>query len=472
MKIKSLKSYIDGVENGSIDPRIVMERYQSRMQTNECNAWVSTHTDYVDQNLDTLIQQPLKWAPLGIKDIILTKWYETTFGSAMWKWYIPPYSAHCFELLEQAWWCMIGKCTMDEFAMWWANENPHYGPCKNPYDHSRISGWSSGWSAAAVANNECIAALGTDTWGSVRQPAALCWLVGAKPTYGRVSRFGVQSMASSLDQVGTLAKTVEDSAILLDVISGYDVRDATSSLLADTKNSLNSLNEWVKWLKLALPKQYLAEWIDEDVKASVLETIEQLKSAGATIEEVDIPLLAYGIPAYYILMPAEVSSNLARFDGLRFGHQVDTKDFDTIYEYYATVREQWFGDEVKRRILTGAHVLSAGFYDAYYGQAKRFQQTLRNELTRVYSDYNAIIWPTSPKPAWKIGSITDDPIANYLADIYTVTANLAGLPAISVPIAPVVRDGVSLPVGFQIMTKAWGEEMMFRVWRGVEKLRK
>lgn len=277
-------------------------------------------------------------------------------------------------------------------------------------------------------------------------------------------------MASSLDQVGTITKTVEDSAILLDAISGYDIRDATSSPQADTKNSLKSLNEWVTWLKFAIPKQYLAQWIDEDVKASVLETVAQLVAAGAIVEEIDIPLLAYGIPAYYILMPAEASSNLARFDGLRFGHQADTKDFDTIYDYYATIREQWFGDEVKRRILTGAHVLSAGFYDAYYGQAKRFQQTLRNELARVYGDYDAIIWPTSPKPAWKIKSITDDPIANYLADIYTVTANLAGLPAISVPIAPVDRDGVSLPVGFQIMTKAWDEEMMCRVGRGVEKI--
>jgi aspartyl-tRNA(Asn)/glutamyl-tRNA(Gln) amidotransferase subunit A len=387
----------------------------------------------------------------------------------MGQWYIPPYSADCFERLEAIGWCMIGKCSMDEFAMWWANENPHYGPCKNPHDHMRISWWSSWWSAAAVANDECLAALGTDTWWSVRQPAALCGVVGAKPTYGRVSRFGVQSMASSLDQVWTLAKTVEDAAIVLKWIAWYDERDSTSQAQAD-KWIMDGLDAGVQWLKFALPKQYLSEWIDDDVKQSVLHTVEQLKAQWATIDEIDLPLLSYWIPAYYILMPAEAHSNLSRFDGMRFGHQWDTKEFDTIYDYYATVRDQWFGDEVKRRILTWAYVLSAGFYDAYYSQAKRFQVTLRNQLNTAFWAYSAIIGPTSPVPAWKIGEKSNDPIANYLADIYTVTANLAGLPALSVPISPVERDGISLPVWFQIMTKARDESMMFRIWNSIEKM--
>lgn len=470
MIVESLKKYIKWVDAWSIDPMTVVQWYQDRARANVLNAWTTMHDTYVLENIDTLRTLPLRAAPIGIKDIILTKWYETTFGSKMWKWYIPPYSAHCFERLEQVWWCMIGKCSMDEFAMWWANENPYYGPCKNPYDTTRISWWSSWWSAAAVANDECLVALWTDTWGSVRQPAALCGIVWAKPTYWRVSRFGVQSMASSLDQVWTLAKTVEDAAILLQSIAWYDKRDSTSQPQADISWYESKLYQWVQGLTFALPKQYLAEWIDDDVKQSVLWAIELLKSQWATIDEIDLPLLTYWIPAYYILMPAEAHSNLARFDGMRFWNQWDTKAFDTIYDYYAQTRDEWFGSEVKRRILTGAYVLSEWFYDAYYTKAKRFQKVLRSQLNTVYAEYDAILWPTSPTPAWKIGEKAHDPIANYLADIYTVTANLAWLPAISVPISPVVREGISLPVGLQIMTKSWDESMMFRVAQSVQEL--
>lgn len=465
----TLTDYIAGVRSGTIQAWEIAAHYLDKAQHDTTNSWIRLHTDYVDAHIADFSAKPLAWAPIGIKDIIMTAWYETTCASSMLEGYIPPYSAHCFDLLEKAGGLMIGKTNMDEFAMWWSNESSAYGPVRNPHDATRISGGSSGWSAAAVAADTCIAALGTDTGGSVRQPAALCGVVWTKPTYGRVSRYGVQSLASSLDQVGVITKTVQDSELLLDTISGHDAHDATSQaqksiLWCDISSDLSGI-------KLALPREFMGEWLQDNVKNVIQQTIEQAKQLGATVEEISLPILSYGVPMYYILMPAEASTNLARYDGMRFGLQDDTYAYDTIYKYYEHIRKTWFGDEVKRRILTGSYVLSAWFYDAYYRRAQHMQARMKQELATVYETYDAIISPTSPSVAREIGTKIQDPIEMYLADIYTVIANLSGLPAISIPVGTALpADGdVSLPVWFQIMTSRWDESMMFRIAHVLEK---
>ena len=460
-----------GVEDGSLDPQEVVKHYLWKAKKDRLNAWTRLHEDYVEKKFDIFVDRFLHGAPLAIKDNILTKDYETTCASNILKGYIPPYSATCFEKLEQAWGLMLGKTNMDEFAMGSSTEHSAFWPTKHPLDHDRVPWGSSWWSAVAVADDQCIAALGTETWGSVRQPAALCGIVGIKPTYGRVSRRWVQAMAASVNQVGVFAKNVEDGALLLDIISWYDERDAKS--IDDQKDKERRNKELdkrdVASLKLAVPKQFFGPWLDSRIASACREKIEYLHSQGAVVEEIDLPLLEYAIPIYYILIPAEVSSEMARFDGIRFGLQEDTLDHDSIYKYYEHIRQKWFGDEVKRRIMVGSYVLSAGFYDAYYHKAQQVQQKLRNEFTRVYQDFDAIIGPTTPSLARKIGEKVDDPIQMYLEDMYTVPANIMWLPAISVPIGSAKEDGKDLPIGFQIMTKRQDELTMFQIGEMVMK---
>lgn len=461
----TIQEYITRVSIWDLDAGNVIWEYVEKVKNDTLNAYISIDEEYIATHIHDFVSRPLKAAPIAVKDLILTKWVETTFGSKMWVWYIPPYSATSFRRLEEYGWLMIGKTNLDEFAMWWSNENSAFGPVKNPHDQTRIS-WGSSWgSAAAVAADMCLAALWTDTWWSVRQPAALCGIVWTKWTFGRVSRYGVQAMWSFLDQVGTLTKTVDDAVLLMQTISGVDEHDATTCQRDGDISwwKAGHHGDWLQWFRLAVPKQYFDAWLEENVRHRMKEVLEHCTNLWAVVDWVDIPLLSYVIPTYYILMPAAASTNLARFDGIRFGNQSDISAFDSIFDYYAHMRDQWFGDEVKRRILTWTYVLSAGFYDAYYRKALKVRAKLQSDITALYETYDAIVWPTSPSVAWKIWAKVDDPIAMYLADIYTVTANLTWLPAMSVPVWTVVEEEVALPVWLQVMCRHWDEKTMFHI---------
>ncbi len=468
----TLKDYIQKVECWELKPEEVVSYYFEK--ANKLNwdifAFVRFHPDYIEQNLSEFKQRPLKAAPIGIKDNILTKGYITSCASKMLENYIPPYSATCFQNLEKAWGLMIWKTNMDEFAMWSSTETSYFGKTKNPYWTDRIPWWSSWWSAAAVAADMVIAALWTDTGWSIRQPASLCGVVGVKPTYGRVSRYGVQAMASSLDQVWTLTKTVEDAIILLDSIAWNDPKDATSVAKNDRKSWYDILNlQNLKWFKIAVIKEFFWEGLEKNVKDKILEAIQKLGELGAEVSWINMPTINYALPIYYIVMPAEVSTNLARFDGIKFWYQEDTFDYENIYEYYASIRAKGFWDEVKRRIILGSYVLSAWYYDAYYLKAQKVRKKLKIEFDKIFQDYDVIVWPVSPSVAWKLWEKTDDPLKMYLSDIYTIPVNLAGLPAMSLPIGFVQDEGEQMPVGLHIIAWQWQENKMFAVGKVLEE---
>ncbi len=465
----TLKQYIDGVTSGKLQVESVVAEYLDKAENsvlkNE-NAFVRIHRDYVKNNLDKIKNSPLKWAPIGLKDNIMTKWYISSCGSKMLEKYVAPYSATCFTNLEKNWWLLLWKTNMDEFAMWSSTETSYFGSTYNCFGTNRVPGGSSGGSAVAVAKDMCIAALGTDTGWSVRQPAAFCGVVWLKPTYGRVSRYGVQSMASSLDQVGTLTKTVEDAEILLKSIMWFDQRDSQSDKRADEilKSSKN-LNEY----KIALPKQVLGEWLDSKIKERILDVVSKLRDKWVQIDEVDLPVLDYGISVYYTLMPAEVSTNLARFDGIRFGLQQHTLDHTNIHEYYQKIRSEWFGEETKRRILLGTFSLSSANYEWYYLRAIKVRQKMIQDMEKIFEKYDLILSPTTPSVAWKIWEKIDDPLQMYLADMYTVPANLAWLPAISVPVGTVKDGEEDMPVWLHLMANKWKEDDLFVVGGEIEK---
>jgi len=341
----------------------------------------------------------LKWAPIAIKDNIMQKWEISTCGSKMLEDYVAPYTATCIENLEKNGGLVIWKTNMDEFAMWSSNETSYYWPVVNPHGTNRIPWGSSGGSAVAVAKDLCVAALGTDTGWSVRQPAAMCGIVGMKPTYGRISRYGVQSMASSLDQVGTMTKTVDDAEILLKAIMWFDENDSQSDKRADT---LEKSDKDVKDYKIALPKQCFWEWLDPRIREKVLGVVEKLRALWVQIDEIDLPVLDAGIAVYYTLMPAELSTNLSRFDGIRFGHQWNTMEAKDIYDYFAKVRSEWFGEEAKRRILLWTFVLSSANYEWYYLKALKIREKMVQDLDNVFQKYDLILSPTTPEVAWKI----------------------------------------------------------------------
>lgn len=468
----TLKEYLNKIQNWELKAEEVVNSYlnKAKQLNPNLNAYLRFHDDYIEKNISEFKNRPLKAAPIAIKDIILTKGYVSSCASKMLEDYVPPYSATCFQNLENAWWLMIGKANMDEFAMGWSWEKSAFGPTKNPHGTNRVSGWSSSGSASAVAADLCIAALWTDTWWSIRQPASLCWVVWIKPTYGRVSRFGVQAMASSLDQVWVFTKTVEDSKILLQSISGHDDNDATSIKIDDYKKWDEALEvKDLKNFKIAVPKQYFEEGIDENVKKVILESIEKAKSLGAQVDWIDMPILKYALAVYYIVVPAEVSTNLSRFDGIRFGYQEDTFDYDKIYEYYASIRAKGFGDEAKRRIMIWTYVLSAWYYDAYYVRAQKVRKKIKMEFDRVFADYDLIVWPVSPTVAWKIWQIIDDPIKDYLADIYTISVNLAWLPGMSLPVGFAEDQWENMPVWLHIVSNQWNEDKIFAFANVMEK---
>ncbi len=408
--------------------------------------------------------------PLAIKDLLCTKGIETTASSNILKGFIPCYDATVVKKLKSAGAVILGKTNLDAFAHGSSTENSDFKTTKNPWDTSRVPGGSSGGSAAAVSADECLGAIGTDTGGSIRQPASLCSIVGLKPTYGRVSRYGVIAMASSLDVVGPIAKTTEDAALLLEIIAGRDELDATT-LDATVPEYSKSLERDIRGKKIGIPKEYFQKGMDEDVEKVVKEAIEKLKKLGAEIVEISLPHTEYALAVYYILQPAEVSSNLSRYDGVRFGHSVLRENRDlNLDEVYAASREEGFGDEAKRRIMLGTYVLSAGYYDAYYRKATKLRTLVKSDFEEVFKKVDAIVTPVSPTPAFKIGEKSGNPIQMYLSDIYTVPINPAGVPAISTPAGTVKRDDKELPVGIQIVGPQLGEEIILNISHQFEKV--
>ncbi len=433
----------------------------------DINAYLEIFSDWRDQakEADKKIQNgenlPLLGIPFAMKDNILIQGRIASASSKMLENYVASYDSTVAKKMKEAGAIFLGRTNMDEFAMGGSTENSAFGPTKNPYDNSRVPGGSSGGSAASVSMDGAIASLGTDTGGSIRQPASFCGLVGLKPTYGAVSRYGLIAMGSSLDQAGPLAKTVEDAQIIFDVISGKDEFDSTSI----DKDFYQKKPLKGKKPVIGFPKDLLSgEGIDSDVKENIEKKIEELKSKGYEVKEISLPHIGYSLAVYYILMPAEVSSNLARFDGLRYGLHVDGKNL--IDDYFKT-RGAGFGKEVRRRIILGTYVLSAGYADEYYYKAKGMRALIAKDFKDAYEKVDVIITPTAPSPAFKIGEKTNDPVSMYLSDVFTVTANIVGVPALSVPSGKLTREGKELPVGIQLMADFGREDILFEVGKDI-----
>jgi aspartyl-tRNA(Asn)/glutamyl-tRNA(Gln) amidotransferase subunit A len=400
---------------------------------------------------------PLGGVPVGIKDVMVTRGVRTTAGSRILGNYAPPYDCTAVARMEAAGAVVLGKTNCDEFAMGSSNENSAWKPVHNPRDLSRVPGGSSGGSAAAVAADMAVVTLGSDTGGSIRQPASFCGVVGLKPTYGRVSRYGLIAFASSLDHIGPFGKTVKDAAIVLQTIAGRDPMDSTSADIP-VPDYVADLRKPVRGLKIGVAKEYLGEGLDPEVRSAVTDAVEKLSKLGCEIVEISLPHTEYAISAYYIIATAEASSNLARFDGVRYGYRAS--DAKTLSEMYRRTRDQGFGAEVKRRIMLGTYALSAGYYDAYYLKAQKVRALLTRDFEEAFRKVDVIVTPTSPTAAFKLGEKVDDPLAMYLADIYTVTANIAGIPGISVPCGETKEK---LPIGLQILGRHFDEATVLRV---------
>ena len=402
--------------------------------------------------------------PVAVKDNICTEGVKTTCASKMLENFVPPYNATVMEKLDAENIVMLGKTSMDEFAMGGSTQTSAFAKTKNPYDLDRVPGGSSGGSAAAVAAREAIVTLGSDTGGSIRQPASYCGVVGLKPTYGSVSRYGLVAFASSLDQIGPLGKCVKDVAMVQSAIVGHDKYDATSSY-REYPDFAADLKADVKGLRIGIPKEYFGEGIDPFVKQSVMNAVKELEKQGATVKEISLPSTDYALSSYYIISSAEASSNLARFDGVRYGFRAE--EYDGLVDMYERTRSEGFGDEVKRRIMLGTFVLSSGFYDAYYKKAKLVQKRIMQEFASQFADVDVIATPTVPSTAFKIGENTDDPLKMYANDVCTVTVNIAGLPAISIPCA---YDDKGLPVGMQLIGGKFTEQRLLNTAYAYEQL--
>ncbi len=471
-KPKTLAELRAGIESGRTKATDLAESYFARIaEVNpRLNAYLSLakerameqagRVDGMAARGDTL--PPLAGVPCGIKDVMVMKGAPATAGSKILEGYRPPYDCTAVARLEAAGAVLLGKLNCDEFAMGSSNENSAYGPVRNPADLERVPGGSSGGSAAAVAANLAVATLGSDTGGSVRQPASFCGVVGVMPTWGRVSRYGLIAFASSLDRIGPFAGNVRDAAAVLSVIAGHDARDATSSA-APVEDYAAESDKPVAGLRIGVPREYFGEGLDAQVRAAIEKGIEALKNAGCAIKPISLPHTKYAIPTYYLVATAEASANLARFDGVRYGYRA--KHAETLSAMYRNSRDQGFGAEVKRRILLGTYALSAGYYDAYYGKAQQVRRLLAEEFLRAFAEVDAIVTPVSPVPAFRIGEKADDPLAMYLADIYTVTASLAGICGVSVPCG---TTAAGLPVGMQVLAGHLRESTAFRVARTVE----
>ncbi len=471
-KPKTLATLRDEIASGRVKAADLAGQYYDRIaEVNpHLNVYLSLTRERALQQaakIDTAASKgeplgPLAGIPIGIKDVLVMRGAPATAGSKILKGYQPPYDATAVGRLEGAGAVLLGKINCDEFAMGSSNENSAYGPVRNPVDTERVPGGSSGGSAAAVAANMAVATLGTDTGGSIRQPASFCGVVGVLPTYGRVSRYGLIAFASSLDRIGPFAGNVRDAATLLSVIAGHDPMDATSSP-APVPDYAAESDKPVEGLRIGVPEEYFAGGLDPEVRASVEKGIEDLKKAGCTVKPISLPHTKYAIPTYYLVATAEASANLARFDGVRYGYR--SKASDTLSAMYRHSRDEGFGAEVKRRILLGTYALSAGYYDAYYLKAQQVRRLLADEFLKAFAEVDAIVTPTAPMPAFKLGEKTGDPLAMYLADIYTVTASLAGICGVNVPCG---GTKTGLPIGMQVLAAHMHESTAFRVARAVE----
>ena len=408
---------------------------------------------------------PLAGVPIAVKDNICTKGRKTTCASKILGNFVPPYDAEVVKKLEEAGMIILGKTNMDEFAMGSTSETSAFGITTNPWDQTKVPGGSSGGSCAAVAAGEAFLALGSDTGGSIRQPSSYCGVVGMKPTYGTVSRYGLIAYASSLDQIGPVAKNVADCTALLEAISGYDKKDSTSIERNDL-NLTEALNGDLNGVRVGIPTEYLSEGLDEDVKKTLQETVELMRANGAVVEEFSLGLVDYVIPAYYIIASAEASSNLARFDGVKYGYRAG--EFEGLHDMYKKSRAQGFGEEVKRRILLGSFVLSSGYYDAYYLKALKVKAMIKKAFDDAFAKYDMILAPAAPSTAPKVGSSLQDPLKMYLSDVYTAGVNLAGLPAISVPAG---KDRNGMPVGLQFIGDCFKEKKIIQAAYAYEKIR-
>lgn len=439
----------------------VEDKVQAFLTLDEERARQSAKT--LDEKLNTDAAKGLLFGmPIGLKDNLVTKGLRTTCASKILENFDPIYDATVVQKLQQAETVTIGKLNMDEFAMGSSNENSHFQTTRNPWNLETVPGGSSGGSAASVAAGEVLFSLGSDTGGSIRQPASFCGVVGLKPTYGRVSRFGLVAFASSLDQIGPITRTVEDNAYLLQAISGLDPMDSTSANV-DVPNFSSALTGDVKGLKIAVPKEYLGEGVSESVRQSVLNALKVLEGLGAVWEEVSLPHSKYALAAYYLLSSSEASANLARFDGVRYGYR--SKDAETLIDLYKKSRSEGFGDEVKRRIMLGTFALSSGYYDAYYKKAQQVRTLIKQDFENIFAKYDVIVGPTTPTPAFKIGENIEDPLTMYANDILTIPLNLAGLPGISIPCG---FDG-GLPLGLQIIGKYFDEATIYRTSHAFEQ---
>ncbi|MBL1320144.1 MAG: Asp-tRNA(Asn)/Glu-tRNA(Gln) amidotransferase subunit GatA [Methylophaga sp.] len=465
MHNKSLSELSASLHQGDFTSAELTQHYLDRINkyNGELNAFITVADEHAlkqAEAADLRLQQKtagkLTGIPLAHKDIFCTQGLRTSSASKMLDNFISPYDATVVEKINAAGMVTLGKTNMDEFAMGSSNETSFYGPVKNPWDLERVPGGSSGGSAATMAARLAPIATGTDTGGSIRQPASLCNLTGLKPTYGRVSRYGMIAFASSLDQAGPLAASAEDAALLLNEMAGFDERDSTS-VERDVPDYTATLSDSLQGLKIGLPKEFFDEGLDSDVAATIETAIKMYESLGATIREITLPNSALAVPTYYVVAPAECSSNLSRMDGVRFGHRCDEpKDLDDLY---ARSRGEGFGEEVKRRIMMGTYALSAGYYDAYYLKAQQCRRLISDDFKQAFKEVDVIMGPTAPTTAFKTGEKTDDPIAMYLADIYTISTNLAGLPGMSIPAGFV--NG--LPVGLQLIGNYFEEAKLLNI---------
>ncbi len=452
----TIKELRDKLESKALSAKEVADFYIDRITKydKELNSFLT-----VVDNLKVSGKGTLGGIPIAIKDVIVTKGIRSTGGSKILENYIPPYSATVIKKMDKAGYTLLGKTNCDEFAQGSSNENSAFGPVKNPWEMSRVAGGSSGGSAVAVAADLCHVALGTDTGGSIRMPAGWCGVVGIKPTYGRVSRYGVMAMASSLDQVGVFARRVDDTREVLSVIEGKDSLDCTSSTRATGDMRVDSL----EGVRVGVPEEYFAEGLDLEVEGVIRDGINTMKELGAEVKEISLPHSKYALATYYIIMPAEVSSNMGRYDGIRYGEsEIQNSKFkiQSLEETYKINRSEFLGEEVKRRIMLGTYVLSAGYYDQYYARAQKVRRLIRQDFEKAFKQVDVIAGPVAPTPAFRLGEKTDDPLQMYLSDIYTVPVNLAGLPALSVP-AGFTKD--NLPVGMHLIGKWWEDNKLLDI---------
>ncbi|PZR72575.1 MAG: Asp-tRNA(Asn)/Glu-tRNA(Gln) amidotransferase GatCAB subunit A [Chthoniobacterales bacterium] len=453
-----------------VSPREVLEALQKRIEEidPQIGAYLSIDFEDAFRQAETAdVNLPLGGVPIAIKDMISVAGQPCTCGSKILRNYRALYDATVVRKLRAAGAIPFGKTNMDEFAMGSSTENSNVRPARNPWDVTRVPGGSSGGSAAALAAGEAFAALGTDTGGSIRQPAALSGVVGLKPSYGRVSRFGVVAFASSLDQAGPLTKTVRDAALLLNAMAGHDPRDSTC-LNESVPDYTRRLGRDLKGVRLGLPREYLVDGIDRQVRAAIDAAAAYFQSLGAEVVDVSLPHTDYAVAAYYMIASGEASANLARFDGVRYGHRAEKAQ--NLFEHYGRTREEGFGPEVKRRIILGTYVLSSGYYEAYYDRAQKVRELIRRDFAQAFEKVDALISPTSPEPAFPVGERSADPLRMYLADVFTIAANLAGICGISVPCGfAQMEGGTRLPIGMQLLGKALDEESILRIAHAYEQ---